>query len=155
MSNDLYHEVVSLRKEIAELKILILEKTLLNQDVSSESKEQSLDERIVSFLHELNVSSRLKGYQFLREAIKNVYEDFGLIGAFTTVLYPGIAKKYQTIPQRVERAIRHAIESSYERNYHHSFYQLNFKSRKPTNSQFIADIADHLLREDNSKSEVM
>jgi two-component system, response regulator, stage 0 sporulation protein A len=153
--SDLFQEVLSLRKEVAELKSLVLGKELVNREIQGQMKNQSIDERIVSFLHELNVSSRLKGYQYLRESIRRVYEDFGLIGAFTTILYPDIAKKYQTEPNRVERAIRHAIESSYDRNYYHSFYQQRYKNRKPTNSQFIADIADQLMMEDKLKSEVI
>jgi len=83
-----------------------------------------------------------------------VYEDPDLIGAFTTVLYPKIAKKFETTPSRVERAIRHAIEVSWNKNKLHSFYSANFNLR-PTNSEFIAIIADEFSMKDKYKSEVV
>jgi two-component system, response regulator, stage 0 sporulation protein A len=155
MRNDLFQEVLSLRKEVAELKALVLKKEINNRELSISTKAESTDDRIAHFLQELQISSNLKGYSYLREAIKRVYEDMHLVRAFTTVLYPEIAQIYQTIPQRVERAIRHAIESSYSKNYYHSFYQQRYKNQKPTNSQFIVDIADQLMMEDRLKSEVM
>jgi two-component system, response regulator, stage 0 sporulation protein A len=155
MRNDLFQEVLSLRKEVAELKALVLRKEINNQELSISTKAESTEDRIAHFLQELQISSNLKGCLYLRDAIKNVYENMDLVGAFTTVLYPEIAKKYQTRSQRVERAIRHAIESSYSKNFYHSFYQQRYKNQKPTNSQFIVDIADQFMLDDKFKSEVM
>jgi two-component system response regulator (stage 0 sporulation protein A) len=101
-----------------------------------------LDGNITAFLQDLQIPANLKGYTFLREAITMIVNDFDLLNGITYRVYPEIAKKYKTIPSRVERAIRFAIESSYGRNYLHGFYQTHFMYSKPTNTQFIASIAD-------------
>lgn len=151
MENDLFREVLMLRKEVADLRALVLGK----ENNSIQKKEESIEEKIAHFLHEIQISSNLSGYLYLREAIKRLYEDADLVGGFTTVLYPEIAHKFNTLPSRVERGIRHAIETSYSKNYYHPFYQQRYKNRKPTNSQFIADIADQLMMEEKFKSEAV
>ena len=104
---------------------------------------------ITKLLHELGVPSHIKGYTFIREGINLIYNDPNLSSAITKELYPEIAKKYDTTPSRVERAIRHAIEVSWNRGdlklmeniFGHS---VDIDKAKPTNSEFIVTIADKL-----------
>ncbi len=104
---------------------------------------------ITNVLHQLGIPSHIKGYQYIREAISLVYQDCGLIGGITKQLYPEIAKRYETSTSRVERAIRHAIEVSWNRGdwdlmeeiFGHS---VDIDRAKPTNSEFIVTIADKL-----------
>ncbi|MDP4164418.1 MAG: sporulation initiation factor Spo0A C-terminal domain-containing protein [Bacillota bacterium] len=107
----------------------------------------TLETKISALLHELKISANLKGYQYLREALQMVINDFELTGLITVELYPTIAKKYVTTPSRVERAIRHAIEVSYKRNREHPYYK-EYPHIKPTNGQFVADMADKFRLED-------
>ncbi len=109
----------------------------------------SLDTEITSLLHEVGVPAHIKGYLYLREAITRVYHDIELLGAITKVLYPEVAKKYKTTSSRVERAIRHAIEVAWNRGNVDAIseifsYTINYNKSKPTNSEFIAMIADKL-----------
>ena len=107
---------------------------------------------ITNIIHEIGVPAHIKGYLYLREAIKMVIENVELLGAVTKELYPSIAKKFNTTPSRVERAIRHAIEVAWSRGKVDTINQLfgytvhNTKG-KPTNSEFIAMIADKLRLE--------
>jgi two-component system, response regulator, stage 0 sporulation protein A len=100
-------------------------------------------------IHEIGVPAHIKGYLYLREAISMVYNEVELLGAITKSLYPRIAKKYNTTPSRVERAIRHAIEVAWSRGNMDSIrelfgYTINVTKAKPTNSEFIAMVADKL-----------
>ena len=100
-------------------------------------------------IHEIGVPAHIKGYQYLREAIMMSVEDVEMLGSITKVLYPTIAKKYQTTPSRVERAIRHAIEVAWSRGRMETLdalfgYTINTGKGKPTNSEFIALIADKI-----------
>jgi len=95
------------------------------------------------------VPAHIKGYQYLREAITMVYNNIEILGAITKTLYPAIAEKFKTTPSRVERAIRHAIEVAWTRgnieSISHLFgYTINVAKSKPTNSEFIAMVADKL-----------
>ncbi len=107
---------------------------------------------ITNILHELGVPSHIKGYQYIREGISLIYENPDIIGGITKELYPEIAKKYTTTVSRVERAIRHAIEVSWNRGnwdlmeeiFGHS---VDIDKAKPTNSEFIVTIADKLRLE--------
>lgn len=107
---------------------------------------------ITKILHELGIPSHIKGYQYIRESISLVYENPSLIGGITKELYPEIAKKFDTSISRVERAIRHAIEVSWNRGdwdlmeeiFGHS---VDIDKAKPTNSEFIVTIADKLRLE--------
>lgn len=97
----------------------------------------------------LNDQAHIKGYQYLREAIMMSVEDVEMLGSITKILYPTIAKKYQTTPSRVERAIRHAIEVAWSRGRMETLdalfgYTINTGKGKPTNSEFIALIADKI-----------
>ena len=116
-----------------------------------ESDEDSaeLESRITEILHEIGVPAHIKGYQYLREAIMLTVEDMDVINAVTKVLYPEVARKFGTTPSRVERAIRHAIEVAWDRGDVETLqrffgYTVSGIKGKPTNSEFIAMIADHL-----------
>lgn len=104
--------------------------------------KDSLDIKITDLLHELQFSAKLKGFAILREAIKLVLNDSDLSGGFSNHLYPMLAERFHTTPHAVERVIRHAIESSYDRNYFHPLYQQKFLYSKPTNTSLIAEIVD-------------
>lgn len=116
------------------------------------SEPQSLDASITNIIHEIGVPAHIKGYLYLREAISMVYNDIELLGSITKVLYPDIAKKYNTTASRVERAIRHAIEVAWNRGNIDSIsslfgYTISLTKAKPTNSEFIAMVADKLRLE--------
>jgi len=104
---------------------------------------------VTSMMHQIGIPAHVKGYQYIRDAILMVVEDVSLLGAVTKELYPGIAKKYDTAPSRVERGIRHAIELAWERGHTDTLkrifgYSMNIERQKPTNSEFIALLADKL-----------
>lgn len=112
-------------------------------------KQNNLDANITNVIHEIGVPAHIKGYLYLREAIIMVYKEVELLGAITKSLYPRIAKKFHTTPSRVERAIRHAIEVAWSRGNMESIrnlfgYTINVTKAKPTNSEFIAMVADKL-----------
>ncbi|MBN2909815.1 sporulation transcription factor Spo0A [Polycladomyces sp. WAk] len=113
------------------------------------NRANNLDANITSVIHEIGVPAHIKGYLYLREAITMVYNEVELLGAITKTLYPRIAEKYNTTPSRVERAIRHAIEVAWSRGNMESIrnlfgYTINVTKAKPTNSEFIAMVADKL-----------
>ncbi|MBA4495010.1 sporulation transcription factor Spo0A [Paenactinomyces guangxiensis] len=112
-------------------------------------RTHNLDANITNVIHEIGVPAHIKGYLYLREAITMVYNEVDLLGAITKTLYPRIAEKYNTTPSRVERAIRHAIEVAWSRGNMDSIrslfgYTINVTKAKPTNSEFIAMVADKL-----------
>ena len=107
---------------------------------------------ITKHIKAVGITANVKGYYYLRDAILMVHEDFQLIGQLTTGLYMRVAEKYNTTPQRVERAMRHAIESAWNRgniNVREDFfgYTICDKKGKPTNGEFIAMLADRLQTE--------
>ena len=111
-----------------------------------------LETEITNIIHEIGVPAHIKGYMYLREAITMVVNDMELLSAVTKELYPSIAKKYNTTASRVERAIRHAIEVAWSRGKVDTINQLfgytvHTTKGKPTNSEFIAMIADKLRLE--------
>ncbi|WP_202076740.1 sporulation transcription factor Spo0A [Caldalkalibacillus salinus] len=113
---------------------------------------RNLDARITNIIHEIGVPAHIKGYLYLREAITMVYNNLELLGSITKILYPDIAKKYNTTSSRVERAIRHAIEVAWSRGNIDSInkmfgYTVSTHKAKPTNSEFIAMVADKLRLE--------
>lgn len=117
-----------------------------------ENSPKNLDASITSIIHEIGVPAHIKGYLYLREAISMVYNDIELLGSITKVLYPDIAKKFNTTASRVERAIRHAIEVAWSRGNIDSIsslfgYTVSMSKAKPTNSEFIAMVADKLRLE--------
>ena len=110
-------------------------------------ESDSLEMMITQTLHRIGVPAHIKGYQYLREAIIMAIEDPESINAVTKLLYPGVAKKYSTTSSRVERAIRHAIEVAWDRGdveVLNSYFGYTIQSQrgKPTNSEFVAMIAD-------------
>ncbi|HZK25429.1 MAG TPA: sporulation transcription factor Spo0A [Oscillospiraceae bacterium] len=110
---------------------------------------QSLEADITNIIHEIGIPAHIKGYQYLREAIMMVVEEVDLLSSVTKVLYPRIAEKFDTTSSRVERAIRHAIEVAWSRNNIDTIkkffgYTINTERGKPTNSEFIALVADRL-----------
>ena len=109
----------------------------------------SLESVVTDIIHEIGVPAHIKGYQYLREAIILTINDMDAINAVTKVLYPEVAKKFSTTPSRVERAIRHAIEVAWDRGDVETLqkffgYTVSGIKGKPTNSEFIAMIADCL-----------
>lgn len=118
----------------------------------SEKSEENLEALVTNIIHEVGVPAHIKGYQYLREAIMMVVNDIDIINQITKQLYPEIAQKYHTTPSRVERAIRHAIEVAWGRGEQNTVesifgYTVNAAKGKPTNSEFIAMIADKLRLE--------
>ena len=109
----------------------------------------SIETMVTNIIHEIGVPAHIKGYQYLREAIIIAVGDMDVINAITKVLYPQVAKTFQTTPSRVERAIRHAIEVAWDRGDLDTLqrffgYTVSNTKGKPTNSEFIALIADKL-----------
>ncbi len=109
----------------------------------------SIESLVTGIIHEIGVPAHIKGYQYLREAIIIAVNDMDVINAITKVLYPQVAKTFQTTPSRVERAIRHAIEVAWDRGDLDTLqrffgYTVSNTKGKPTNSEFIALIADKL-----------
>ena len=116
---------------------------------AAESVVRDLEKDVTDMIHEIGVPAHIKGYQYLREAIMMSVEDVEMLGSITKILYPTIAKKYQTTPSRVERAIRHAIEVAWSRGRMETLdalfgYTINTGKGKPTNSEIIALIADKI-----------
>lgn len=116
------------------------------------AKPASMESRITQIMRDVGVPAHIKGYQYMRDAVLLVVDDIELISSVTKRLYPELAKRYKTTPSRVERAIRHAIEVAWTRGQvdtiHELFgYTINTKKGKPTNSEFIAMIADKLRLE--------
>lgn len=114
--------------------------------------DTDLDSEITSILHEVGVPAHIKGYMYLREAISMVYNNIEILGSITKILYPEIATTYGTTSSRVERAIRHAIEIAWVRGNVDAIsdifsYTISYNKSKPTNSEFIAMIADRLRLE--------
>lgn len=135
--------------------IMTFEEPVKNQMTLNES-DLDLDTEITEILHEIGVPAHIKGYLYIREAITMVYENIDLLGAITKILYPDIALKYCTTASRVERAIRHAIEVAWIRGNVEAIsdifsYTISYNKSKPTNSEFIAMIADKLRLEHKRK----
>lgn len=111
--------------------------------------EQNLENDVTHMLHEIGIPAHIKGYQYLRDAIIMSVEDHEMLSSVTKILYPAIAKKHQTTASRVERAIRHAIEVAWGRGRLETInelfgYTVSTGKGKPTNSEFIALIADKI-----------
>lgn len=111
--------------------------------------DRNLEQDVTDMIHEIGVPAHIKGYQYLREAIMMAVDDPAMISSITKILYPTIAKRFQTTPSRVERAIRHAIEVAWSRGKMETLdalfgYTIDTGKGKPTNSEFIALIADRI-----------
>ena len=119
------------------------EKHLLHTSVDSDELT------VTEILHQIGVPAHIKGYQYVREAIVIAVQDMDVINAVTKVLYPEVARRYSTTPSRVERAVRHAIEVAWDRGdletlQRYFGYTVSNTKGKPTNSEFIAMIADRI-----------
>lgn len=131
----------------------ILEKRILsvvnNDIVTEEAKDNKIEIAISRMLHSLGIPSHIRGYQYIRESVYMMYENPDMIGGITKCIYPEIANRFDTTASRVERAIRHAIEVSWARGDYDVMEELfgnsvDFDRSKPTNSEFIATLADNL-----------
>ena len=126
-----------------------------NDELSSQVpyiREGDLENRVTNLLHEIGIPAHIKGYHYLRDAIMMAVDDMDVLNAITKILYPTVAKKYQTTSSRVERAIRHAIEVAWSRGKLDTLdelfgYTVSNGKGKPTNSEFIALIADTIQLE--------
>ena len=117
-----------------------------------EYMERNLETDVTNIIHEIGVPAHIKGYQYLRDSIIMSVSDMEMLNSITKILYPTIAKKHQTTPSRVERAIRHAIEVAWSRGTMDTIeelfgYTVSNGKVKPTNSEFIALIADKIRLE--------
>ena len=117
-----------------------------------ENNSENIEAKITNIMHTIGVPVHIRGYLYLRDAINMVIEDITLLGAVTKRLYPAIAKKHNSTSSRAERAMRHAIEVTWSKGNVQAInnlfgYSINNKKCKPTNSEFIAMIADKLRLE--------
>ncbi len=127
----------------------VLEAEEKQRKTEPKRRDTNVETMVTSVIHEIGVPAHIKGYQYLREAIKIAVNDMEVINAITKVLYPQVAKTFATTPSRVERAIRHAIEVAWDRGDLETLqrffgYTVSNTKGKPTNSEFIALIADRL-----------
>ncbi len=118
-------------------------------DGAANDVPDDMETQVTRIIHQIGVPAHIKGYQYLRTAIMMTVSDNDIINSVTKVLYPSVAKKYQTTTSRVERAIRHAIEVAWDRGDVETLnsyfgYTIQNSRGKPTNSEFIAMIADNL-----------
>lgn len=123
--------------------------TMQKGNIRPNASQNNIETLVTGIIHEIGVPAHIKGYQYLREAIIIATQDMDVINAITKVLYPQVAKTFQTTPSRVERAIRHAIEVAWDRGDLETLqrffgYTVSSTKGKPTNSEFIALIADKL-----------
>ena len=121
----------------------------VNEGEESEDESQALEREVTAVIHEVGVPAHIKGYQYVREAIVIAVQDMDVINAVTKVLYPEVARRYSTTPSRVERAVRHTIEVAWDRGdletlQRYFGYTVSNTKGKPTNSEFIAMIADRI-----------
>jgi two-component system, response regulator, stage 0 sporulation protein A len=115
---------------------------------------ESIENQITDIMHEIGIPAHIKGYIYIRDSIGLIINNTGILGSITKELYPSVAKKYNTTANKVERAIRHAIEVAWSRGREDTInslfkYKLNTNKNKPTNSEFIAMIADMLRIKNN------
>ena len=127
----------------------MISRTRFEQNLQFGSDRNDIETQVTSIIHKIGVPAHIKGYQYLRTAIMMTIENSELINSVTKILYPTVAKKYQTTSSRVERAIRHAIEVAWDRGDLDTLnayfgYTIQNERGKPTNSEFIAMIADNL-----------
>ena len=136
--------------DLSDLEYQILNIKDIRENVLGTNKE--LQAHISTLLHSLGVPSHIKGYEYIREGIGLMYNKPSMLGAITKEMYPAIAVKYNTTSSRVERAIRHAIEISWTRGDYDLMedifgHSVDYDRAKPTNSEFIATLADKIRLE--------
>lgn len=137
-------------KSIMRMNVKDRAKEIITQE--KREKTVSVEKDVTAIMHEIGVPAHIKGHQYLRSAILMVVENSDILGGVTKSLYPMVAQKYNTTPSRVERAIRHAIEVAWGRGRLDTLqnvfgYTVNLGKGKPTNSEFIAMIADKMRLE--------
>ena len=138
--NLLYERIVEIAREQ-------LQSASVSQ--TAEGREESVDEQITNLFLTLGIPAHIKGYQYLREAVRMVMENHDVINRITKELYPGIARKFDTTASKVERAMRHAIEVAWTRGRLDAVnqmygYRVFAREDKPTNGEFIALVSDKL-----------
>lgn len=153
-NREVYRILNDLMNQDKEFQIMITVPSAEKQKSTTESASEKptvhdLEQDVTNMIHDIGVPAHIKGYQYLREAIMMSVNDPVMISSITKLLYPTIAKKFQTTPSRVERAIRHAIEVAWSRGKMETLdnlfgYTINTGKGKPTNSEFIALIADKI-----------
>ena len=121
----------------------------MSEQSAQKSQQDDIETQVTKVIHQIGVPAHIKGYQYLRTAILMTISDNDIINSVTKILYPSVAKKYQTTTSRVERAIRHAIEVAWDRGDIDTLnsyfgYTIQNNRGKPTNSEFIAMIADNM-----------
>lgn len=145
-------KIIERIKSIRKTKLAVKSECLPKEYEIAPEPERNLEEDVTNIIHEIGVPAHIKGYQYLRDAIIMVVNDIEMLNSITKILYPTIAKKHQTTPSRVERAIRHAIEVAWSRGKMDTIdelfgYTVHNEKGKPTNSEFIALIADKIRLE--------
>lgn len=153
-NREVYKILNDLMNQNKEFQIMITVPSAEKQKNTTEITEEKpvvrdLEQDVTNMIHDIGVPAHIKGYQYLREAIMMSVNDQTMISSITKLLYPTIAKRFQTTPSRVERAIRHAIEVAWSRGKMETLdnlfgYTINTGKGKPTNSEFIALIADKI-----------
>lgn len=144
--NRIKHLKLSMNRKIHETR-------MINANESKNDYiERNLESDVTNIIHDIGIPAHIKGYQFLRDAIVMSVNDMEMLNSITKILYPSIAKMHQTTSSRVERAIRHAIEVAWSRGRLETIdelfgYTVNKGKGKPTNSEFIALIADKIRLE--------
>lgn len=141
-------------------RIKYVQKEIQNRQMRNEnivraaslSEEISLEDRVTDMIHDIGIPAHIKGYHYLRDAILMAIDDLDVLNAITKILYPTVAKKHRTTSSRVERAIRHAIEVAWNRGNIDTLeelfgYTVSTGKGKPTNSEFIALVADKIRLE--------
>jgi two-component system response regulator (stage 0 sporulation protein A) len=140
-------------EQIARDTIQVRERAFAYQgELRLEAPAKNLELEVTRIIHEIGIPAHVRGYQYLRDAIMLVVDEVNYLGAVTKELYPTVASKYNTTSSRVERAIRHAIELAWDRGDYEKInkffgYMVSYDRGKPTNSEFIAIIADKLRLE--------
>ena len=141
-----YYMIKPLDEKVLEKRII----DIINPEgEDSESKDSKVEIEISKLLHSLGIPSHIRGYQYIRESVYMMYENPDMLGGITKSIYPEIAIRFDTTASRVERAIRHAIEVSWSRGDYEIMEELfghsvDYDRSKPTNSEFIATLADNL-----------
>ena len=153
-NREVYRILNDLMNQDKEFQIMITVPSVEKKRSTTETVEKQpvvhdLELDVTDMIHDIGVPAHIKGYQYLREAIMMSVNDPIMISSITKILYPTIAKRFQTTPSRVERAIRHAIEVAWSRGRMETLdtlfgYTINTGKGKPTNSEFIALIADKI-----------
>ncbi len=149
----LYQRIKEVKKGLVEVPNKVFSKNIKAYYAPLEPlSKDSLETSITDIIHEVGVPAHIKGYQYIREAIMLAVDDMEVINSVTKLLYPTLARKFKTTPSRVERAIRHAIEVAWARgemDVNNQMFGNTISSTKgkPTNSEFIAMIADRLRLE--------